>query len=665
MSAVPAIPIEGSAASGHLSSGESGAPAPAHSPKHAPKHGPVTLSAWRFIWRLIVFGRWQFPLAVAGGIGTFGMPLAAGLVMRLFFDALTGDAPAGLNVETAIAFFALQAIADTLANNALSFGWISFRDTSMALLRRNATRAVLYAYGGLGLPDSSGEAIGRLRDDVTEIVESVDAWIDMIGRTIFVVAALWVMLRIDPRITLVVLAPMTVIVTLLNLLESRIKEYRRRTREAGSRVTGFLGEIFGGVGAITAASAAPHVVAHLRRLGEARRRSSLRDHFLNEMLEAFNWNVVNLGTGVILLLAAQAMRGGRFSVGDFALFVIYLDQVVYFPLEIARLVTTYRQAWVSQDRLAALVPSGDHASLVSPEALRLTGPLPSPARDDGRTYSAESGSAAKTEDSLQRLEVRDLTYRHPGSGRGIGPIDLALERGSFTVITGRIGAGKSTLLRVLLGLLPMDSGEIWWNGHRVDPASGFFVPPRAAYVPQSPRLFSETLRENILAGLIGTSVDREANLNVGRAVGMAAGVTSGPVSRLDNGPGMDGGALARALHIAVLEPDILALEQGLETLVGPRGVRLSGGQVQRAATARALVRTPELLVIDDLSSALDVETERTLWDHLLSSSNGDQQPTILAVSHRPIALDRADRVIVLEDGVVVRLHTSLQRGVAP
>jgi ATP-binding cassette subfamily B protein len=186
-----------------------------------------------------------------------------------------------------------------------------------------------------------------------------------------------------------------------------------------------------------------------------------------------------------------------------------------------------------------------------------------------------------------------------------------LERGAFTVVTGRVGAGKTTLLRVLLGLLPAESGTISWNGIAVDDPATFMVPPRCAYVPQVPRLFSATLRENILLGA-------------------------------------DAEPLLAAVHAAALDEDVRTLDQGLDTPIGSRGVRLSGGQVQRAAAARALVRRPELLVLDDLSSALDIETERVLWTRLLGSA----APTILAVSHRRPALRRADRIVVLKHGRV-------------
>jgi ATP-binding cassette, subfamily B, bacterial len=181
------------------------------------------------------------------------------------------------------------------------------------------------------------------------------------------------------------------------------------------------------------------------------------------------------------------------------------------------------------------------------------------------------------------------------------------------VVTGRIGAGKTTLLRVLLGLLPREAGTITWNATPVRDPAAFFAPPLSAYTPQVPRLFSESLRDNILMGLPEDAVDVPA-----------------------------------AIHAAVLDRDIAVLEHGLDTLVGTRGVKLSGGQAQRTAAARMFVREPELLVVDDLSSALDVETERRLWERLFARRDA----TCLAVSHRRAALRRADQIIVLKDGRV-------------
>jgi ATP-binding cassette, subfamily B, bacterial len=213
------------------------------------------------------------------------------------------------------------------------------------------------------------------------------------------------------------------------------------------------------------------------------------------------------------------------------------------------------------------------------------------------------------------LEIRNLTCLYPGTNSGVSGINLTLKRGTLTVITGPIGAGKTTLLRAVLGLLPLNEGQLLWNGQVISDLASFMLPPRSAYTAQVPRLFSESLRQNILLGLPP-----------------------------------DETALNRALHAAVLDHDVTELARGLDTLIGPKGVKLSGGQVQRAAAARMFIRRAELLVLDDLSSALDVETEQTMWSRLFV---GNDQ-TVLAVSHRPVALQRADQVIVLDNGQMQR-----------
>ncbi len=121
----------------------------------------------------------------------------------------------------------------------------------------------------------------------------------------------------------------------------------------------------------------------------------------------------------------------------------------------------------------------------------------------------------------------------------------------------------------------------------------------------------------------------------------------------EQGESTAGSRLAQAIHTAVLDADIAQLEAGLDTLVGPRGVKLSGGQVQRAAAARMFVRKAELLVFDDLSSALDVETEKLMWERLATIQQSDPAQaavTCLVVSHRRAALQRADQIVVLKDG---------------
>ena len=560
------------------------------------------MSTWRVLWRALTYQRGIFILNMVLWTAFWMTPLAVGLVTRAIFNAITGGATAGPAFWSLLALLVGVAAARIVINVWGVSAWAVYFFSRAALLRRNLLERILNRPGAKALPDSPGEAMSRFRDDVEELLKLVELTVDGVGIVLAGVAGAVVMFRINPFITTVVLTPLLVIVGVIAMLRQRILRYRRDAREAAGRVTDLIGEMFGAVQAVKVATAEEHVIRRFRGLNETRRKASLRDSLLTELLGAVFHSSINLGTGLILLLAGRAMRLGTFTVGDFALFVFYLSIVTEGMTLIGNWTARFKQVGVSVQRLLELLEGDAPEVLVKHAPVYLTGPLP----DAVYQERAE-------EDQFEVLEVRDLTYRDPVTGRGMEGVDFTLRRGSFTVVTGRVGSGKSTLVRVLIGLLPQDRGEIRWNDRRIERPAEFFVPPRTAYIPQVPRLFSEALKDNVLFGV--------------------------PLGRAD---------LPGAMWSAVMERDVEQLEKGLETVVGPRGVKLSGGQIQRTAAARMFVRQPDLLVIDDLSSALDVDTERVLWERLFALEG----VTCLVVSHRRIALRRADHIIVMKDGRV-------------
>jgi ATP-binding cassette subfamily B protein len=565
-------------------------------------------------------------------------PLLTGLIVRAFFDTLSGDAPAGWNIWSLGAAFVGVALGRSLVilfdisnDNVWSF-------MTRNLVRRNLLRTILEKPGAKALPESPGSAVSRFRDDVAESIVPLREipWLISFGG--FAVVAYIIMLRINVAMTLAVAIPMVVVLIAAGATRERVGRYNRERKRASARVIGFIAEMFGGVQAVKVANAEPRVVNQLKKLNDVRREATLKDRLFSSVLDSIFLNTTNVGTGLILLASSTLAQQGAFSVGDFALFVQYLSVITEAMARIGQYLVRYRQGEVSYQRLVRLLQGTSPEAMTTPAPAYLRTPYPMPEQP------------AKTEaDHLQTLDVRGLTYLHPDSGHGIEGVDLHIRRGTFTVVTGRIGAGKTTLVRTLLGLLPRQTGEMRWNGQLVDDPAEFLVPPRVAYTSQAPRLFSESLRDNVLMGL----------------------PDSPPLER---GVGGGGFALDSALHHAVLEYDVENLEQGLDSLVGPRGVKLSGGQVQRAAAARMFVRDAELLVFDDLSSALDVETERVMWERIAErpwsgaegknselriekSANGGSpfsihhSPfTILAVSHRKAALQRADHIVVMKDG---------------
>ena len=558
------------------------------------------MKTWRFFLSLILFRPWLFFGNCLSILLVFVFEMLVGFAAQDFFNQLTTNAHGNLDLWWVTALLFVSAAGRAVFLLGCQVTNAPFMYTNSALLQKNIFARILQLPGASALPASSGEAISRLRDDVDENSVFLMGFNDLCASILFVTIAFLVMLSIDKLITLVVCLPIIIVVGIVNFAARRIKERRGANRQATGEVTGFLGELFGAVQAVQLAHAQEKSVQHLRKLNQTRLKVALRDRLLDQLMQSSFSNTVGIGTGIILLLVSRSMHSGSFTLGDFALFVYYLGGITEFTQLFGDVLTKYQQAGVSIERMLTLLQDVPARTLVQPGPLYMRGPLPEvPA-------IPEIGV-----DKLKSLTTRDLSYHYPDSQNGIASINLALKRGSFTVVTGRIGSGKTTLLQVLQGLLRMDTGEICWNGERVEDPAVFFVPPHSAYTSQVPRLFSDSLRENILFGCPE-----------------------------------DGNVLDRALDLAVLAPDIAEMPRGLETLVGPRGVRLSGGQIQRAAAARMLVRPAELLLVDDLSSALDVETETLLWQRLTAQNDS----TILAVSHRRPVLRRADHIIVLNDG---------------
>lgn len=638
------------------------------------------LRVWPLMWRLMAHARGPFAAHAALQIFFLGSRVLPGLVEKAVFDKITGAAAVRFDLWALVALYAGIGLARAVAAYAETwFGW-TFRYTAAALLRRNLFAAHLRRPGAAPQPVAPGEAVNRYRNDVAEACD-FPTWLpDVAGTLVSFVIAVAIMLSINWRVTLFAFLPLVAAYGIGRAIWGRMLRYRREQGLAEDAVTGFLAELFGAAQAVKVAGAEAQAVAHFSRLAETRGRATIRAELLNEIAFSMNHTAVVVGVGMLLLLAGQAMARGAFTVGDFALFTYYLWFTTELPSYLGSFVGDIKQQEVAIGRLTELIPAepaealvaqpGAAASTTSSHAERVdnSGRItaniqrsipPATAIDPSLEARRNEASAATplrvTTGGRPLLEVRNLTCLHPGTAHGVRDISFTVPRGGFVVITGQVGAGKSTLLRAVLGLLPRDAGEILWDGQPVaDPSAllaateigrggetaGETPPlrPRAAYTAQVPRLFSTTLRENIL-------------MDEARSTEYAVRSTI----YADELPAR----LTTAIWRAVLEPDIATLEHGVDTVVGPRGVRLSGGQAQRAAAARMFARQPELLVMDDLSSALDVETEQTLWERVLPSairyppSAIRYQPSaILAVSHRRAVLRRADHIIVLREGRV-------------
>ena len=555
---------------------------------------PQGVSVSREVIRLVGHHRRWFVAGALSWLAFHLWPLLPGILGKWFFDALEGNAPAGMGITAILGLMVaagLARIAIILSAHVTAPRW---RFAAQGLTQRNITDQQLRRPGAEFPAHGTGGLLATLRDDTRAMAMMGDWVFDTMAAVVFGVSGLAIMLAVDVQVTLLVAVPLVLVASLAHIARNRLEGFRRRSREHDSEVSQVIGDFFAAATTIRLAGARDQVAERVRTKSMQRRRHVMRDEALSQAVDAAFSSISSLGAGLVLLVALDQMRRGSFTVGDFVLFSTYLLQVTSYTGFIGYLARSRRQANVAFARAAELAGG---AVVMGP-------PL------DLRRPVEVAGPASELQ-PLVALSASGLTRRHDGAG-GIQDVDLVVRRGAATVIVGSIGAGKTTLLRCLLGQLTPDAGTVSWNEEPITSPGRQLVDPRVGYTAQLPGLFSATVRENVL-------LDRGAD-----------------------------DQLAPALAASGLEKEIAHMPQGVDTEIGVGGTRVSGGQQTRLAVARMLLRSPDLVVLDEVASALDHSTASRLWESLRGEGR-----TVLAVTHHPWMMRSADWVVVLRMGRVV------------
>ncbi|MEI2777615.1 MAG: ABC transporter ATP-binding protein [Tetrasphaera sp.] len=332
----------------------------------------------------------------------------------------------------------------------------------------------------------------------------------------------------------------------------------------------------------------PELHRHLQRVDAGRVDAAVREHHVQAVLDSVP--TVMIKVGVVVVWAAVV--GHWWGLATALLVANALNGFEWFG-RVAGAVVTEAPGTRSWQAATSQMAGGVDLMRIPPGVDLVTGTAP-PAPAVERV-------------PLRELVVDNVTAIHEDGTVGVENVSLTIRRGELVLLLGQVGSGKSSLLRTLAGLIDYE-GRVLWNGEIVDDAELFLRPGQVAYVAQVPRVMSGTFADNVQLGFTRAFDDPVAD--------------------------------------ARLTPDVTAAG-GATALVGHRGVRLSGGQVQRLALARALAADAELLLADDVSSALDAKTEIELWDALRRRS-----ATVVGATSKRAALARADRVVVLADGRV-------------
>lgn len=287
------------------------------------------------------------------------------LIIRAFFDALSGEAPAGFNIESLAAILIATEVSRGLLGFLSTAGMTSFLHHTDVLLKKNLFNHILNRPGAQAIPQSPGEAVSRFRDDATEIAAILTYEFPVfVSQGVFGLVAFVVMLSINVPLTLFVVVPLAIVMAVSQQVEKRVIRYREASRQALGQVTGFIGELFGSVQAVKLAAAEDRVLNHFDQLNQERQTTALKDSLFDRVLGMIFENMTNIGTAIILLSAGQLMQSGDFTVGDFSLFVYYLNYIGLMTNIVGIWRARYRQTEVSFGRLKALVSDKNADRLV-------------------------------------------------------------------------------------------------------------------------------------------------------------------------------------------------------------------------------------------------------------------------------------------------------------
>jgi len=526
-----------------------------------------------------------------------------------------------------VAWAALAFLGGTLATQVPRLGkrwWLMTANARIrANIRADAMRGVLSWPMERLHTTPIGDLMSRIVGDVEVLGVGVREFsIEMWDTLLYSLSFVLTMFLYNPRLSTLALLPTPFAMLLAQAVGRWVRMRTTMAREANAALTSTLQERLAGIRVLklfgrTHASTG-QIDTQSQRLAEAnlsvvRLREGLKPVYSTMMMAGVVWVVGMGGKDVI----AGAMTLGAF-VGYLQLFLQFTGRAYRIP-QMFNSIQAGGAAYTRLKPLLAPAPGvqGEprFASFLPGRVLRLDRPLPVP---------------LPVEEHPLAVKVHSVTFRYPGATQpALQDVSLEIPAGSFVGVTGPVGCGKSALLRAILGLYPLEAGEIVIDDQNLEQIPSEERSSRIGYLPQDPYLFSGSIHENITFG----------------------------VDYSDHHERVSGAA-----KTSILEPDLLSFPAGIETQIGELGVRVSGGQRQRIALARSLAATsasPGLLLLDDPFSAVDLDTEAQLIASLSRAFGPEAslhcRATILLSSHRLAAFPRADRIIVLDKG---RIHES-------
>jgi subfamily B ATP-binding cassette protein MsbA len=440
----------------------------------------------------------------------------------------------------------------------------------------------------------SAELMSRIVTDVNRLARVSSTVLIMAVRQIaMIVALLSVMVVREWRLAVIALVVFPFIGVAVQSIGRRLYRINKRSQEKVAELNVLLHEAFSGMKIVKAFGREGHEAERFERVNRRLLDLALKDHRTDEITEPLMEVLAAFGIMGALLYGGHQVIAGAMTPGDFFSFIAALA-LIYGPVrQLSRIMNTIQQSASSVERVFEILD------------------LP-PAIADRPDAHALPGFR-------EALRFEDVSFRYPGSPElTLRDITLHIQRGEVVAFVGMSGAGKSTLIDLVPRFHDVTSGRITLDGHDVRDLTQASLRAQIAVVTQETLLFSDSIQYNIAYG----------------------------------NPAATPEAVNRAARQAHAEEFILACPEGYATLVGERGVRLSGGQRQRLAIARAFLKDPPILILDEATSDLDAESEFMVQQALSDLMQGR---TVLVIAHRLSTVRNADRIVVVHEGRIAEV----------
>ncbi|MBK6724124.1 MAG: ABC transporter ATP-binding protein [Pyrinomonadaceae bacterium] len=485
-----------------------------------------------------------------------------------------------------------------------------------------------------------GDLMARATNDLAAIRQIVGPMILYSFQAIFALCiALPILLNISVKLTLLLLIPMPLVSLTVKFLGERIHKRFEKIQEYFSDITARAQENLTGVRVVRAYAQEDSEIEQFQVLNREYAAQNLRLVKYSAAMRPLLFFFIGLGFVIIVAIGVPMAVRGEITAGDFTAFILYLQRMIWYLIALGYVINLYQRGTASLKRFNAILEA--EPAIRDDEGTVEQPPIQGRIEFRDLNFSYE-GSATESTENTENMEGSSSVLSVPSAANVLTDISLTIEPGQTVAFVGKTGSGKSTLMSLIPRLLDAPNGTVLIDGKPVREYPLAQLRRSIGFVPQETFLFSDTLAANIAFG-----VSEPPELAGGSNVGA-------------NEPPPDGGGsdkkmtIERAADIAGLTSDVEEMPGKYEQLVGERGITLSGGQKQRTAIARAVMRDPRILILDDSLSAVDTYTEETILHNLRDVR---ENRTTLIVSHRVSTIRDADVICVLHEGRIIERGT--------